>query len=94
MEKISVKKSIFIVGIEKFSMILFQFITSIILARLLHPSDYGIIAMLSIFIALSSTIVDSGFGGSLVYYKDVTKKDYSTVFWINILISVSLYSLI
>ena len=50
--------------------------------------------MLSIFIALSSTIVDSGFGGSLVYYKDVTKKDYSTVFWINILISVSLYSLI
>ena len=90
----SVKKSIFIVGIEKFSMVFFQFITSIILARLLHPSDYGIIAMLSILIALSSTIVDSGFGGSLVFYKDVTKRDYSTVFWINIFISISLYSLI
>lgn len=91
--KTSIKKSLLIVGIEKFSMILFQFISSIILARLLSPSDYGTVAMLAIFIALSSTIVDSGFGGSLVFYKDVTKKDYSTVFWINLLISICLYLL-
>lgn len=89
----SIKKSVLIVGLEKFSMIFFQFISSIILARLLEPSDYGTVAMLAIFISLSTTIVDSGFGGALVYFKDVTKKDYSTVFWINLLLSVSLYML-
>lgn len=89
----SIKKSIITVGFEKTSMILFQFISSIILARLLEPSDYGTVAMLAIFISLSTTIVDSGFGGALVYFKDVTKKDYSTVFWINLLLSVSLYIL-
>lgn len=89
----SIKKSIFIVGLEKFSMISFQFISSIILARLLQPSDYGTTAMLAIFIGLSNTIVNSGLGGSLVYYKDVTKKDYSTVFWMNISLSTFLYIL-
>ena len=90
----SIKRSIFIVGLEKFSMIFFQFVSSIIMARLLSPSDYGTVAMLAIFISLSSTLVDSGFGGSLIYYKDVTKNDFSTVFWINISISIALYFLL
>lgn len=89
----NIKKSIFIVGLEKFSMIFFQFITAIILARLLMPSDFGTVAMLAIFISLSSTLVDSGFGGSLVYHKDVEEKDYSTVFWLNLSISLCLYVL-
>lgn len=90
----SIKKSIFIVGLEKFSMIFFQFISSIIMARILSPSDYGTVAMLAIFISLSGTLVDSGFGGSLIYYNDVTKKDFSTVFWINISMSIGLYLLL
>lgn len=64
------------------------------MARLLSPSDYGTVAMLAVFISLSSTLVDSGFGGSLIYYKDVTKDDFSTVFWINIFMSISLYFLL
>lgn len=90
----NLKKSVFLVGLEKFSMILFQFISSIILARLLTPEDYGIVAMIAIFISLSGILVDSGFGGALVYYKDVDKKDYSTVFWMNMALSISLYTLI
>ena len=89
----NLKRSVFLVGLEKFSMILFQFISSIILARLLSPEDYGIVAMIAIFISLSSILVDSGFGGALVYYKDVDKKDYSTVFWMNMALSISLYIL-
>lgn len=89
----NIKKSVFLVGLEKFSMILFQFVSSIILARLLTPEDYGIVAMIAIFISLSSTLVDSGFGGALVYYKDVDKKDYSTVFWTNMALSIFLYAL-
>ena len=90
----SIKKSIFIVAIEKSSMIIFQFVTTVILARLLTPTDYGIVAMLTIFMTLSTTIIDSGFGGSLVFYKDVTKKDYNTVFWVNILLGIFLYVLL
>lgn len=89
----NIKKSVFLVGLEKFSMILFQFVSSIILARLLTPEDYGIVAMIAIFISLSGILVDSGFGGALVYYKDVDKKDYSTVFWVNMALSIFLYAL-
>lgn len=89
----NIKKSVFLVGLEKFSMILFQFVSSIILARLLTPEDYGIVAMIAIFISLSGILVDSGFGGALVYYKNVDKKDYSTVFWVNMALSIFLYAL-
>ena len=89
----NIKKSVFLVGLEKFSMILFQFVSSIILARLLTPEDYGIVAMIAIFISLSGILVDSGFGGALVYYKDVDTRDYSTVFWVNMALSVFLYVL-
>lgn len=90
----TIQKSVLIVGLEKFSMVLFQFVTSIVLARLLSPSDYGTVAMLSIFISLSGTLVDSGFGGSLIYHRDVTKKDFSTIFWMNLLMSICLYVLL
>ena len=63
-------------------------ILTIILARLLSPSDYGIIAMLSIFIALSNAIIDSGFSNSLIQKKDVSESDYSTVFFINIILGI------
>ena len=89
-----ISKSILTVGFEKISMILIQLITSVVLARLLTPSDYGTIAMISIFISLSSALVEAGLGGSLVYYKDVDDKDYSTVFWLNIISSIVLYLII
>ena len=87
----SIKQSMIIVGLEKFSMIFFQFLSTIVMARLLSPKDYGTVAMLAIFMSLAGTLVDSGFGGSLIYHKDVTKKDFSTIFWINLLMSLSLY---
>lgn len=87
----NIKKSVLSVGLGRGGMICLQFVTSIILARLLSPEDYGITAMLAIFISISGLLVDSGFGGSLIYYKDIDDKDYSTVFWLNMGISVFLY---
>ncbi len=75
-------------GIERFSVQGLQLILTIILARLLSPSDYGIIAMLSIFIALSNAIIDSGFSNALIQKKDVSESDYSTVFFINIILGI------
>lgn len=68
-----------------------QFIIQIILARLLIPEDFGIIGMITVFIALSNSIIDSGFSNALIREKEVTQKDYSTVFHFNLIISVVMY---
>ena len=78
-------------AVESFSGQGFQFLFSIILARLLTPEAYGIIGMLAVFMALSNSIIDSGFGNALMQKSDRNQKDYSTVFYINLLISVIIY---
>jgi len=71
-------------AIERFSAQGVQFVIQIILARLLLPSDYGIIAMLTIFIAISQTFVDSGFSNALIRKLDRNEEDTTTVFLFNI----------
>lgn len=68
-----------------------QFIVGIILARILSPEEFGLIGMLTIFIALSQAFVDSGFSNALIRKQNCTQTDYSTVFYFNILTSVVLY---
>lgn len=86
MKMIMVKSKVFIDSIwsfiERFSVQGLQFLFSIILARLLSPSDYGLIAMLSIFLALSQTLLDCGFSNALIRKIDRTDIDKSTVFFI------------
>lgn len=74
--------------LEKFSVQIVTFVVGVILARLLSPSDYGLIAITTVFIAISGTIVDSGFSAALIRKKDRTDLDYSTVFDINVVLSV------
>lgn len=68
-----------------------QFILSLIMARLLLPSDYGLIGMIAIFFAVAQTFVDSGFGEALIRKLDQSEADYSTVFYFNILVSIGCY---
>lgn len=77
--------------LERFSVQLTQFIITIIMARLLTPSDYGLIGMLSIFMSLSQVFIDGGFSNALIQCKKRNDKDFSTVFYINITISVVIY---
>lgn len=81
-------------ALQKYSALIIQFITGIILARLLTPYDYGCLGMLSIFIVLAETIIDGGFGLALVQKKKTTQEDYSTIFFWNLGLSVLLYVLI
>lgn len=81
-------------GIERFGSSLFLFISNIILARLLSPEDFGCIGMLLVFISLSDAIVDGGFGSALIQKKNPTQADYSTIFFWNILLSVSMYAVL
>ena len=74
--------------VSQFSMRFVTFVVGIILARLLSPSDYGLIAMTAIFTEISSIIVDSGFSTAIIRKKERTELDYSTVFVMNVLISI------
>jgi len=71
-----------------------QFIMSLIIARLVLPSDYGLIAMLTVFLAIAQTFVDSGFGSALVQKNDRTETDFSTVFFFNAGVAVFCYLLL
>lgn len=78
-------------AIERFSVQGVQFFIMIIMARLLTPADYGLIGMLSIFLAISQSLIDSGFSQALIRKQDRTEIDNSTVFYFNIVVSVILY---
>lgn len=78
-------------SIQRFANMGIQFIAGIILARLLMPEDYGAIGMLTIFMLIAQSFLDSGFGSALIQKKRPTQEDYSTVFWFNLVMSLVLY---
>ena len=77
--------------VDKFGSMLIQFAVNLVLARLLIPKDFGIIGMLTIFIAVSQTMVDAGFGSALIQKKNPTQIDFSTIFYWNVGLSIFLY---
>lgn len=74
-------------AVDKFAVQTGHFVVGIVLARILMPTDFGLIGMLSIFIAISSAFVDSGMGSGLVQRQERTDKDFSTVFVFNFAVS-------
>ena len=66
----------------------------IFLARILSPREFGLMGMLTIFIAVSQSLIDSGFSSALIRKKDCTQEDYSTIFYFNLVISIALYFLL
>lgn len=69
-------------------------LTNIILAHYLSPSDFGQIGVLAIFISISSTLTEAGFGGSIIKEEKVLPIDLSTVFIYNLVVSLLLYSIL
>lgn len=76
---------------EKIVTVSTSFICTIILARILGPSNYGIIGIVSIFIFVFQGIVDSGFSAALIRKESVSEDDYSTAFFFNLVVSIFLY---
>lgn len=81
-------------ALQKYSTMIIQFISGIILARLLTPYDYGCIGMLLIFMVLAESFIDGGFGSALIQKKNPTQTDYSTIFFWNLGMSVVLYAVL
>lgn len=77
--------------LERFSVQGIQFFVMIVMARILTPEDYGLIGMLAIFLAVSQSLIDSGFSQALIRKQDRSEIDNSTVFYFNIGVGLILY---
>lgn len=78
-------------AVDKFAVQAGHFIIGIVLARLLMPEDFGLIGMLSIFIAISQVFINSGMGSGLIQRQNRTNEDFSTVFVFNFAVSTFFY---
>jgi len=81
-------------SLEKGGLQVISFVFNIILARLLTPSDYGTVGLLTIFLTFSNVFIDSGFPRALIQKQDRSEKDFSTTFIFNIFVSAIIYTLL
>lgn len=70
-----------------------SFVVSLVLARLLAPEDYGVVALAAVFINLMQVFVDSGMANALIQKKDADELDFSSVFYFNVAVCLALYLL-
>ncbi|MDR1373247.1 MAG: lipopolysaccharide biosynthesis protein [Dysgonamonadaceae bacterium] len=68
-------------------------LVNIILCRLILPAEFGILGVIAIFMAIAFSMIDSGFNSALLRKNDCTEKDYNTVFYINLGVSIFFYLL-
>src|SRR5699024_7868581 len=68
-----------------------SFIVMIVLARLLTPDIFGLIGLLMVFIQVSQTLVIAGFNQALIQKKNTDEEDFSSVFWFNLILSITIY---
>lgn len=76
---------------ERFLNQAITFVTSLVLARILMPEDYGSVALVTVFITLSSVFLNQGFAAALIQKKDATDKDFSTMFFCSLGCTIVIY---
>ena len=77
--------------LERFGAYIVSFVISVILARILDPSTYGVVALMTVVIAFLDVFVTGGFANSLIYDKKASEKDFNTLLIFNIIFSIGLY---
>ena len=98
MDKSVLKKDIIsgiiLQGIERFSTQGIQFIVSVILARLLAPEDFGLIALVTVFLVISDIFIDGGFRNSIIQSQDINNTALNSVFWCNLTVALVIYAVL
>ena len=93
----SMKKATIINALGKYSTIIIQLLVTAVLSRILIPSDYGIVAIITVFSTFFLTLSDMGFSTAIVQQKDLSKEDvdgiFAFTFWVA-LILVALFTLL
>jgi teichuronic acid exporter len=87
-------KGVFWSLMKQFGTLGIGFIVTTILARLLLPEEFGLIAMIAIFIGIGNALMNAGLGSSLIRTKNPTQDDYSTVFFFNLFGSLVVYCIV
>ena len=77
--------------IERFAKMGIQILCTFVIAQFVPPSDFGLISMMSIFLAFSTMLIDSGFSQALIHEQNVTRQDESSIFWFNIVLGLLIY---
>jgi len=81
-------------SIQQFGVQGIGFVVSILLARLLEPEEFGLIAMITVFIGIGNSLLNAGLGSSLIRSKELDEEDYSTVFYFNLIISILVFFIV
>ena len=81
-------------SLDRFFNLGFGFVVGVILARLLSPDDYGLLAMIAVFNEIAFVFLDSGFGSALIRKPDLTEDDNTTAFFFNLLAGIVLFGII
>ena len=90
----SITSSIFYKSLERYSTMAFQMVVQIVIARILTPADFGIVAMMSVFINIAGIFIYNGFNMAVIQKKEADNRDFSTALFVNSFIGIFLYALI
>lgn len=77
--------------VERMAKMGIQLVCTFVIAQFVAPSEFGLVSMMSIFLAFSTILIDSGFSQALIHEQQVTHEDESSIFWFNMLLGVVLY---
>ena len=78
---------------ERFAKMGIQILCTFIIAQFVAPSEFGLVSMMSIFLAFSTILIDSGFSQALIHEQHVTQQDESSIFWFNIALGIGIYGI-
>lgn len=92
--KNKILSGVFWQGLERIGSYGIGFVVSVILARRLSPEEFGVIAIMMVFITLSNVFIDSGFSTALIQKKDMEQADCCSVFYINIVMGLVIYGIL
>lgn len=84
-------RSLFWSFVDKFGQQILNFVSMLVLMNIIDPEAYGLVDSLTVFSAFSVILIDSGFGRVLLNRKDISREDYSSVFYFNVGLSILLY---
>ena len=94
MNKKNIASGFFITGFERIFTQGAQILLSIIIARLVSPSDYGILGIIMVLVHISTVFIDNGLGSALIYKHNLNQNDINTVFTFNVCLSSLFYIII
>lgn len=87
----SIASSMVYKSLERYSLLAFQTIVQIVIARILSPNDYGLVAMMTVFISIANVFIHNGFNSAIIQKKEADPRDFGTALLINFLIGLLLY---